>query len=289
MKSSTLISICLVLAFAQLNGYGQSGGKRKKKCDTCNDAKAQAGQFKKGEFYLYWGYNRAAYSKSTISFMGDGSNFKLHKVAAKDRPTPFNAQDYFVSITVPQFVTSGGYFFKDNWSIGFGTDHMKYVMRENQTLKIDGTIANTPESSPYAGNYSGDDIFVSPYFLRYEHTNGLNYINATIDHYKVLWDAQKGPSKLVLVPGAGLGILYPRSDVDLFNQEGSNIFHVAGWGVDAHAGLRFNILKNMFVLWNNKAGFIHLPDVLCDVNKYKAKQAFFFFQSAFSLGANFRF
>ena len=75
----------------------------------------------------------------------------------------------------------------------------------------------------------------------------------------------------------------------MFNVEGTNVFHVAGWGAALHLGFRFNILKNLYAFWNNKAGYIDLPDVLCELNNYKAKQHFFFFQSAFSLGYNWRF
>lgn len=264
--------------------------KRKNKCRTCSDMTTpQAGQFKKGEFFFSWGYNRAAFSKSDISFSGPGIDFTLNNVVAKDRPTPFDFRDYFVSITIPQFIVSGGYFFRDNWSVSLGTDHMKYVMVANQQAVINGRIDDTPEGHPYTGNYVNKTITVTPQFLRYEHTNGLNYINTGLEHYSVLWDAKKGPCKFTFVQGLSLSMLYPRSDVAIFDVEGSNVFHVAGYGGALHLGFRFNILKNLYVFWNNKGGFINLPNVLCELNKYRAKQHFFFYQTALSLGYNWRF
>ncbi|HYG53607.1 MAG TPA: hypothetical protein VD905_22115, partial [Flavobacteriales bacterium] len=146
-----------------------------------------------------------------------------------------------------------------------------------------------PGAHAFAGTYTNKPIKLSPDFLRYEHTNGLNYINSGLEHYSLVWDAKKGPCKFTVVQGLSLALLYPRSDVDLFNEEGSNIFHVAGWGAALELGARFNVLKNLYVFWNNKLGYIDLPNVLCYVNKYQAKQHFFFYQTALSLGYNWRF
>lgn len=288
---SKFLPVLLIVLLSGTTLYARSNSrKNKKKCDTCNDkVAAKAGQFKKGEMYFYWGYNRAVFSKSDIRFVGLGSDFTLENVKAKDRPTPFNFQDYVLAPSIPQFVTHAGYFFKDNWCITLGTDHMKYVMVQDQVVGINGDIAKTSETGEYANHYAGDQIKLSQNFLKYEHTNGLNYVSTGLEYYHVLWDAKKGPFKFVAVPGVSLALLYPRSDVSLFGVQGDNVFHVAGWGTALHGGLRFNLLKNLFLLWNNKAGFIALPDVLCSFNKYDAKQHFFFYQSALSLGVNWRF
>lgn len=288
-----IFSIVFLICALVLNSgnplYSQPTPKKHKKCKTCNDKGTDLpGQFKKGEFYLSWGYNRAFYSKSDIHFIGLGSDFTFSDVVAKDRPTPFNFQDYFVAITIPQFVASGGYFFRDNWALSFNTDHMKYVMVNDQESILNGNISSTSSSS-YAGTYQDKPMVISDTLLRYEHTNGLNYINIGLDYYHSLWKSTKNQMQLAFVPGIDVAMLYPRSDVDLFNIEGSNVFHVAGWGASLRAGLRFNLTKNLYLLWNNKGGFIGLPNVLCDINKYKAEQHFFFYQTAFSLGYSFRF
>jgi len=43
----------------------------------------------KGQVYILWGWNRAYYTKSNISFKGDDYKFELAKVKAHDRPTAF--------------------------------------------------------------------------------------------------------------------------------------------------------------------------------------------------------
>ncbi|HYG49428.1 MAG TPA: hypothetical protein VD905_00930, partial [Flavobacteriales bacterium] len=92
------IRVCLaVFTFTGLNA------QRKNKCTECKDmVEAKPGQFKKGEFFFSWGYNRAAFTKSDIAFSGPGIDFTLSNVAAKDRPTPLNFNDYFVNVTIPQ-------------------------------------------------------------------------------------------------------------------------------------------------------------------------------------------
>ena len=46
---------------------------------SLNKTTAQSSDYKKGDFYTYWGWNLSWYSKSNISFKGNNYNFKLHK------------------------------------------------------------------------------------------------------------------------------------------------------------------------------------------------------------------
>jgi hypothetical protein len=47
----------------------------------------------KGELFMYWGWNRAAFSSSDIQFSGDNYDFILGDVIAHDRQTPFTTYD----------------------------------------------------------------------------------------------------------------------------------------------------------------------------------------------------
>ncbi len=79
--------------------------------------------YKKGTFYAFWGWNRAAYSNSDIHFKGNDYDFTLYRVKAHDRPTPFSYHNYFQidRITIPpQTNFKIGYFFKDNMAINIG-------------------------------------------------------------------------------------------------------------------------------------------------------------------------
>ena len=133
----------------------------------------------RGRIYMYWGWNRSWYTDSDIHFTGDNYDFKLSDVKAKDRQTPFNVDPYFNigRITIPQTNLRLGYFITDKIDISLGYDHMKYVMVNFQEAKINGNI-NT--GNKYDGTYLNDDIILDYDFLMFEHTDGLNYIDAEI-------------------------------------------------------------------------------------------------------------
>jgi len=232
---------------------------------------------KKGEFYFYWGWNRAWYTTSDIQFTGSGYDFTLKNVIAYDRPSPFDAETYFnpALLTIPQYNLRFGYYFKNNLSISIGTDHMKYVMRNGQHVKIDGFIENS--SSAHNGIYENEDITLSKDFLIYEHTDGLNYGNTELRHHDKLYYSSQ--LEINAVEGFGVGILYPRSNVTLLDFERNDQFHLAGYGFDLVAALNITFLKHFFIQPELKGGFINMPDVKTTKNSSdKAKQHFYFTQ-----------
>ena len=89
--------------------------------------------YRKGAIFLYWGWNRAIYSNSDVHFRGNGYDFTLHNMIAKDRPTDFSFDDYLnpLRVTIPQTNARIGYFIKDNLALVLALDHMKYVMKQD--------------------------------------------------------------------------------------------------------------------------------------------------------------
>jgi hypothetical protein len=241
---------------------------------------------KKGQLYLYWGWNKDKYTKSDIHFIGKDYDFTLYKVKAIERPDKI-AYDPFLkpnSITIPQYNFRMGYFVKDNLEISIGADHMKYVMIQNQTVAIDGTISNT--GTEFDKTYSGTDkIYVSQNFLQFEHTDGLNYLNVEINKFAAI---RKLPykSSINYFYGVGAGLLYPRSDVTLMNNQSHNKFHIAGYGVSSKSGLNLTIHKYFFIQTEIKLGYINMPDIKTTFNSSdKAKQHFGFLQGIIVFGA----
>ena len=78
---------------------------------------------------------------------------------------------------------------------------------------------------------------LTPDFLRYEHTDGLNLLSVDGDHYDRLWNSHNGKHALFLTEGAFIGPVIPRTDVRLFGEGINNRFNVAGYGAGAQAGL----------------------------------------------------
>ena len=68
----------------------------------------------KGRWFLYWGYNRAQFTKSNIHFSGPDYDFILHDVVATDEPKGLTLKNYFTPkrIWLPQYNYRIGYFLK---------------------------------------------------------------------------------------------------------------------------------------------------------------------------------
>ncbi len=244
--------------------------------------------YKKGRFFVYWGWNRAAYTTSDIHFTGDNYNFTLHDVVAKDRQSTFNARLYFSpkTMTIPQYNFRVGYFFHDHYNISFGADHMKYVMQNFQTVKMDGYIHDS--GTPYDGYYSGDDVLVSPDFLLFEHTDGLNYENIEVRRFDVVLGRKN--ISLAFNEGLGVGFLLPRTNTTLLNNERYDEFHLAGYGVSTVLSANLTLFRYFFVQMEWKGGFIHMPDIRTTMSPSdRASQHFWFSQYNMVFGFNFHF
>lgn len=232
-----------------------------------------------------WGYNRAQFSASNIHFEGPGYDFILHDVAAADQPNPFSFAVYLDprDLSLPQYNYRAGWFLSDRWSFSLGMDHMKYVVRQGQDVRITGTIS-ADRSQQYAGSEE-HMITLSEDFLIYEHTDGLNLVSADADHYDRLWDSPSGKHALFLTEGAFIGPVIPRSDVRLFGEGINNKFHLAGYGAGAQLGLFAVFWDRLTLRVAAKGGYIELPSVLTTgTSEDRARQRFWFVQEYATLG-----
>ena len=237
---------------------------------------------KKGTMFVFWGWNRAAFSKSDIHFKGNGYDFVLHNVVAHDRPSDLS-WDYInpKEVSIPQFNFRYGYFIKDNLAIVIAQDHMKYVMDQNQTVDITGKI-----SDPVYENMvqNGKINLADEKFLTFEHTDGLNYVNAGVEKYKNISSKEK--VEILWAYGGGLGVMFPKSNVKLFGNERSDRFHVAGFGADVRTNINFIFWKRLMARVEAKFGYINMPDVKTTLNNKpdKASHDFVFGQINFGVG-----
>ena len=150
--------------------------------DTVDNSGYNQSKLSKVTMFVYWGWNRAGFSKSDIRFKGNGYDFTLQNVTAKDRPSELSmAYIDPTRLSIPQFNFRLAYFIKDNLALVIAQDHMKYVMDQNQTVNINGHISDPT----YAGMVQNGQVNLSDeQFLTFEHTDGLNYINLGLEKYK---------------------------------------------------------------------------------------------------------
>lgn len=237
-----------------------------------------------GMWLFQWGYNRENYTPSDIHFTGPGYSFTLKDVKGNDKPEKINEKYVTPSyMAVPQYNFRISHYFTDNFNISFGQDHMKYVMSDNQPSRIQGYIdplaiqraSYNPslKSIPYlylfpgnvdkyAGYHYGETINISPDFLQYEHTDGLNYFFIDVGFSIPLWVSEDGQTGMTMVSSVGGGPVVLRSDVRLFGEGVNNHFHLSGYAVSGYVGLRIDLISHLYIEVGGKAGYIDLPDVL---------------------------
>lgn len=268
MKNLILLFTILIINIS----FGQENKKEKKK------------------FSFYWGYNWSAYTTSTLQLEGEGYNYTLHNITAKDRPTKFDANTYFNPqyLSIPQFNTRVGYQWKEKWALSFGYDHMKYVVNPYQRAPITGSI-KTENAGNYKGYYStGDSININKDFLEFEHTDGLNYFTFEIDNVNELFNLKQGLLILELRTGIGIGFIIPRTHANIFDVPGPNIFNFAGYGTSLKSEFRLQFKKHFFLQATGKAGYINMPHISTTRNKAdKASQEFGFVEGMWAIGTNF--
>ncbi len=249
----------------------------------------------KGKFFFSWGGNREVFTKSDITFKGENYSFTIKDVDAHDKPKGWHI-DYInpARITIPQTNFKIGYFISDKYYVAFGTDHMKYVMTQNQIANINGFI-NLPDDelgSEYNGVYENEPVKMTEDFLQFEHTNGLNYVFLEFGRFDDI-SALFGISnidkvQINLTEGIGLGGLYPKTNTTLLKKDRYDEFHVAGFGLSISAGINVTIFKYFFIQGDLKGGYINMPDIrTTSDSKDKASQHFLYFQRIFSVGGRF--
>ncbi len=248
---------------------------------------------RKGRLFLAWGYNKGQFTKSNINFKGNNANgnydFTINNTVALDRQTPFEWNSYFTlsSFTVPQYNFTLGYYLTNKFSLSINVDHMKYVMLDDQIANISGNINEV--GNPYNGVYNNTPTKITEYFLTFEHTDGLNYINLEGSFTQDIYSSKSGNFALETMTGVGAGVLVPKSNIKLFDYARNDEFHLAGYGISGRLGLNFIFYKKFFLQANLKGGFINMPDIITRGTSVadRASQHFFFLQENFMLGFSF--
>lgn len=222
----------------------------------------------KSNLYFSWGYNRAWYSRSTIH-LKDLSNtyysetdryhyydFKIVNAKAHDRPDFEQIKDV-INITIPQFVSRLGYYFKKRPDIGIeiNYDHAKYVVTDYQTARVEGQINGKPVNT--------DTILNPDNFVHFEHTDGANF---WMVNFLKRWQLYKTPKNNLLnvsyVVKSGGGFVYPRTDVTIFGTRVNNRWHIAGWVAGVETGLKLDLYKHFMFEFTAKGVYADYRKVL---------------------------
>lgn len=238
--------------------------------------------------YLQWGYNTEWYTKSTIHFLlPGGTNFKLHKVSAVDRPDLDAIYKKPKDISIPQYNYRIGFYLnkKHSRALELNFDHAKYIVFDGQVAHASGTIDGK--------SINADTLLDPKNFLHFEHTDGANWlhINYVQQHTLVMTKKQKHPL-LTYVWKAGAGINIPRTDFTWRGKRLNNDFHVAGYNVSVEGGLRLYPLKKFFIETTGKTGYVRYVNALANSPELKdsrARHSFGYFEFIATIGYDIKF
>lgn len=236
----------------------------------------------KGEVYFYWGYNRSTYASSNLHFQGPGYDFTMNDATAHDKPSSFSAGLYLnpARMTVPQYEARIGFYISERTNISLGMTHMKYVLTQNQGTTITGTIGESA-SEDFAGSYDNTLIQMDSDFLKFEHTDGLNYGNVEIETMIPAWENSTQSRGLYVTAALGVGIVTPKTDVTLFGQERSDRLSLAGFGINTKIGLKFEFLTRFFLHYFVSVGWMDLSGIPTKSGgQDTAEQSLFFGENA---------
>jgi hypothetical protein len=246
----------------------------------------------KGNFYFYWGYNRATYAKSDIHLKGPDYDFILSDVTARDMPEEFSSV-YFDpgQITIPQFNFRVGYHLSDKYALAVGWDHMKYRTRSGQPAIITGRI-DASASPIYAGYYNHDKIIMDEWNLvKMEHSDGFNVINVNVERNDYLLTTNDQNLALSVISGAGAGIAFPWTNSRIFGVRNDDRPKISGLGAHIYGAAQATVYKRFFLRLTLQGGFQNMWAIATVPKGDKsahAEQTIFYYERSLVLGYNFR-
>ncbi len=254
----------------------------------CSQVMESKVSFAKGTLYGYWGYNRSSYSKSNMHFIGSGYDFTLKGVVAHDNPEKFDPMVYFhpEKLTIPQFNVRLGYYFKDNWALSFGYDHMKYLIADRNHVFLNGFISPGIDSV-WSGSYTGEEMITNRDEFHYENSDGLNYLRFELTYTNQIFKPRnKDWFALSTNTGFSIGALLSYNDFTFAGESHSRTISLSGYGLSSHLGLRFEFFKYFFIQPNFGFGFHHQLKVRNRPNDSSAytRHAYGYYELDFLIG-----
>ena len=219
--------------------------------------------------YLQWGYNTEVYTHSNIHFrMAGGDNFTIYDVKAHDKTDYDAVYKKPGDITIPQFNYRIGLYLntKHTKAVEINFDHAKYIVDDFQKVRIKGTLN---------GVHVDTDTILNPStFLHFEHTDGANWLHINyVEQHTISKTRSKSRPLLNYVWKVGAGINIPRTDITWRGDRLNNNFHIAGYNISAEGGLRFFLLKKLFIEATAKTGFVRYVNALANTTAQKGNRA----------------
>lgn len=230
------------------------------------------------EFFVSWGYNGNSFAKTDIHFRQPalGNDFTLFDVRTRDSKGWTDVFNH--APTVPQYNIRFGFFLNDKWGIEVALDHIKWIVRQDQQVRMSGTVD---------GEAIDTQVTLTTDVLKYQLNNGANpiFINLLRRARLARQPGQTGHVALLAKGGGGFAV--PHTENTVFGQpnaKGFQPFH--GWGVNAGAAIRIHVLKALYVEFEDKLLYLRYFGV--NIDQGKARHSFRANEFTFNFGLAFR-
>jgi hypothetical protein len=196
------------------------------------------------EFFVSWGYNGDRVTKSDLHIRQTslGNDFTLVGVRARDSKAWTSLFSH--SLFVPQYNVRFGVFFNERWGLELAHDHIKWIVRQDQDVRMTGTLNGAPVDT---------QVTLTPDVLRYQLNNGANPLFVNVIRRVRLVGEPGRTGHVAFLAKAGGGVANPHTEKAVFDQpheKGFQFFH--GWNVDAVAGVRMDLFKGLYFEFEEK-------------------------------------
>jgi hypothetical protein len=236
---------------------------------------------KDGEFYFSWGYNTEWYTKSSISVSQPAlnNNVTFVNVTAHDHKG-WDDHLFKKQLTIPQYNYRLGYFFnkKQDWGFEINFDHTKYVLDQNQDVRLKGV---------HNGRTVDTMITTNPSTIIWQLNNGANFLEFNLVKKIKLVSIWKSNIRLDALLKAGFGPNIPHVQNTVFGYDNNPHFQFGGWNADADAAIRLTFFKHVFLEMYDKVVYARYWGLR--LYEGTGKQAFGCYELALVLGGTFKF
>jgi hypothetical protein len=233
---------------------------------------------KHGSVYFSWGYNTAWYTKSTVGIKQPslGNDYEMVKVNGHDN----KGWDYRLlkqELTIPQYNYRLGYYFnsKQDLAIEINFDHVKYIIEDNQQVRLNGKLNNLPVDQDIT--FSRQNGFY--YFLN----NGANFLLFNLVKRKNLYSTNDRKLYVDFTGKAGIGPVIPHVENSLFGKKNDKGFQIGGWNAGVETALRVTFMKYAYLEFAQKVDYARYSNL--KVYEGRARQSFGTYELILSLGA----
>lgn len=232
---------------------------------------------KNGSVYFSWGYNTEWYTRSNLHVKQSslGNDYKLMKVIARDH-RGWDKDLLHQDFTIPQYNYRLGYYFneKQDLALEINFDHTKYIIIDNQWLRLKGTLNHVPtETNIFFSESNGFQYFLN---------NGANFLLFNLVKRVGLYTTDSRRLYIDLIGKAGIGPVIPHVQNRLFGKDNKQGFQIGGWNTGVETALRVTFMRYAYFEFSQKVDYARYSNLR--VYEGRAKQNFGTYELILSAG-----